>query len=64
MLTIKGSGGVSVFFPRTITFMDRIRDKVNLEELISHKYTFEKIQDAFREATKNKVNALKVMLNF
>ena len=63
-LTIKGSGGVNTFFPRTITFMDRIRDKVNLKKLISHKYTFEEIQDAFKEATENKANALKVMITF
>jgi len=63
-LTIRGSGGIKTFMPRTIIFMDRIRDKVNLKRLISHKYTFEEIQDAFKEATKNKVNALKVMLTF
>jgi len=63
-LTIKGSGGIKTFMPRTIIFMDRIRDKVNLKGLISHKYAFEEIQDAFKEATENKVNALKIMLAF
>ena len=62
-ISIYGQGGISYFMPRTITFMDRIRDKVDLTGLISHRYPFERIHDAFQVAVEKKAEALKVMLD-
>jgi threonine dehydrogenase-like Zn-dependent dehydrogenase len=44
--------------------MDQIRNKTDFKSLITHRYTFKKIYDAFDIAVKNKAEALKVMLNF
>jgi len=63
-LLITGSGGVRNFLPRTITFMDRIRDEFDFTDLISHRYPFEKLQEALDKATEDKANAFKVMINF
>ena len=63
-LSITGSGGTITFLPRTITFMDQIRNKTDFKSLITHRYSFEEIHDAFDIAVKNKARALKVMLNF
>lgn len=63
-LDITGSGGTKKFMPRTIRFMDRIKDEVNFEGLISHRYEFEEIQDAFNFAVNETDKAIKVMLNF
>jgi len=63
-LSITGAGGTKNFMPRTIKFMDRIKDKVDFINLVSHRFPFEKIHDAFEIAVKDKKNALKVMINF
>lgn len=61
-LLITGSGGVKNFLPRTITFMDRIRDNFKLTDLITHRYPFGKIHDAFKKAIEEKAEVIKVML--
>jgi len=63
-LSISGSGGTRTFLPRTIMFMDQIRDKADFKSLITHRYAFKEIYDAFDIAVKNKAEALKVILNF
>jgi L-iditol 2-dehydrogenase len=63
-IVISGQGGTSFHAPRTITFMDRIRDRVDLTKLISHRYPFEKINDAFNMAVNKRAEAVKVMLTF
>jgi len=63
-LSISGSGGTRTFLPRTITFMDQIRNKTDFKSLITYRYACKKIYDAFDIAVKNKAEALKVMLNF
>ena len=61
-LLITGSGGVKTFLPRTIVFMDRLRKEVNFTDLITHRYSFDKIKEAFEEAITNKPGAVKVMV--
>ena len=63
-LLITGAGGIKNFFPRTITFMDRIRNEFNFTDLISHRYPFEKLHEAIKKAVEDKAGAIKVMLNF
>jgi len=63
-LSITGSGGTRNFAQRTIRFMDRIRDDFNVTELISHRFSFERIHEAFEVAVAQKDKALKVMLTF
>jgi len=63
-LSITGSGGTRNFSQRTIRFMDRMRDQFDVSKLITHRFPFAKIHDAFAVAVKEKANAMKVMLNF
>jgi L-iditol 2-dehydrogenase len=63
-LRIKGSGGTDHFTPRTIRFMNKIRDKYNFKDLTSHYFKFEQIDKAFDVAVHDKKKALKVMLMF
>jgi len=63
-LSITGSGGIKNFMPRTIRFMERIRNEFDFKSLISHRYPFKEIDKAFDEALNDKKNAFKVMLNF
>lgn len=63
-LLITGSGGVRNFMPRTITFMDRIKDEFNFTDLISDRYSFDKLHTAMKKALEDKANAFKVMLLF
>jgi L-iditol 2-dehydrogenase len=63
-LSVTGSGGTRNFAQRTIRFMDRIRDRFDLKGLITHRFPFEAIDEAFEVAAKEKSGALKVMLNF
>lgn len=62
-LSITGAGGTRTFTPRAITFMDRVRDRADFRGLITHRFPFERIHDAFETAIKDKSNALKVMLD-
>mgnify|MGYP006291544083 CR=1 FL=1 len=61
-LTITGSGGTKNFAQRTIRFMDRIKDKVDITGLTTHRFGFDEIHDAFDVAVHQKAEALKVML--
>jgi len=63
-LSITGAGGTRTFLPRTIRFMDQIKKKTDFKSLITHRYAFKEIHDAFDMAVKYKAEALKVMLNF
>jgi threonine dehydrogenase-like Zn-dependent dehydrogenase len=63
-LDITGSGGTRNFARRTIRFMDRIRDRFDVTKLITHRFPFDRIHEAFDTASKEKARALKVMLNF
>jgi len=63
-LAITGSGGIKKFMPRTIRFMERIRNEFDFKALISHRYSFKEIDKAFDKAVNDKKNAFKVMLKF
>ena len=63
-LAITGSGGVKNFMPRTIRFMERVRNEFDFKALISDRYPFKEIDKAFDKAINDKKNAFKVMLKF
>jgi L-iditol 2-dehydrogenase len=63
-LSITGSGGTRAFAQRTIRFMDRIRERFDVRGLITHRFPFQRIHEAFEVAAKEKSKALKVMLSF
>ena len=63
-LAITGSGGTRNFGQRTIRFMDRMRDTFDVTKLITHRFPFAKIHEAFQVAAVQKQTALKVMLTF
>ena len=62
-LRMTGSGGTTNWFPRTIRFMSRIKDKYDFVGLVSHYYKFEDLADAM-EMARNKELSRKVMLVF
>jgi threonine dehydrogenase-like Zn-dependent dehydrogenase len=62
-LSITGSGGTKNFGQRTIRFMDQIRDMYDVRSLITHRFNFSDLHDAFDVAVNNKAEAIKVMLN-
>ena len=61
---ITGSGGTKNWFPRTIRFLSRIKDKYDFAALNTHHFKFEDIHKAFDVACNDKANARKVMLTF
>lgn len=63
-LTIKGAAGTQNWFPRTIRFMSKIKDKFDFDGLVSHKFNFKNIHEAFDFALNNKATTQKVMLTF
>jgi len=63
-LRISGSGGTSHWFPRTIRFLSRIKDKYDFAALNTHHFNFRDIHKAFEVAATDKENARKVMLTF
>lgn len=63
-LTIKGSAGTKFWFPRTIRFMSRIKNTYDFDGLVSHKFNFKEIHEAFDFALNNKAITQKVMLTF
>lgn len=63
-LSITGSGGTKNFAQRTIRFMDRIRGEYDVKRLITHRFPFERIHEAFEVAVMQTASALKVMLKF
>jgi threonine dehydrogenase-like Zn-dependent dehydrogenase len=62
-LLITGAGGIKDFTPRTIIMMDRMRKEVNFTDMITHRYPFEKIHEAFNEAINDKPGAVKVIMS-
>ncbi|MBQ9060604.1 MAG: zinc-binding dehydrogenase [Firmicutes bacterium] len=62
-LKMSGSGGTTNWFPRTIRFMSKIKDKYDFEDLVSHYYKFDDLAEAM-EMAQNKAVARKVMLTF
>lgn len=62
-MTITGSGGTSLWFPRTIRFLSRIKDKYDFAALNTC-FNFKDIHKAFDVAVHDKANARKVMLTF
>ena len=62
-LNIRGSGGTTNWFPRTIRFMSKIKDTYDFKGLVSHYYKFEDLAEAM-EMAQNKAVARKVMLTF
>lgn len=44
--------------------MDRIRDRYDVTALITHRFSFNQIHEAFKVAVEEKENALKVTLLF
>ena len=63
-LTLAGSGGTKNWFPRTIRFMSKIKDKYDFAALNTHHYDFQDIDKAFDMACHHKDIARKVMLTF
>jgi len=63
-LQISGSGGTKNWFPRTIRFMSKIKDKYDFAALNTHHYDFQDIDKAFDMACNHKDIARKVMLTF
>jgi L-iditol 2-dehydrogenase len=63
-LKMSGSGGTSLWFPRTIRFLSRIKDKYDFPSLNTHHFNFKDIHKAFDVAVHDKANARKVMLTF
>jgi L-iditol 2-dehydrogenase len=63
-LQIAGSGGTRDFAQRTIRFMDRLSVENDVTKLITHRFKFTEIHEAFKVAEEQKATALKVMLLF
>jgi threonine dehydrogenase-like Zn-dependent dehydrogenase len=63
-LSMSGSGGTDRWFPRTIRFLSRIKDKYDFASLNTHHFNFNDIHKAFDVAVHDKANARKVMLTF
>lgn len=63
-LTIKGSAGTRNWFPRTIRFMSKIKDRYDFDALVSHSFDFSQIQEAFDFTISNQATTQKVMLTF
>ena len=63
-LTITGAGGTRNFMPKTIKFMDRIRDRFDFPSLITHRFPFDRLNEAMEVACKQSAEAVKVMLLF
>ncbi|MGI6161491.1 MAG: zinc-dependent alcohol dehydrogenase [Christensenellales bacterium] len=63
-LRITGSGGTKNWFPRTIRFLSRIKDRYDFAALNTHHFEFSKVKEAMEFACHNKEIAQKVMLTF
>jgi L-iditol 2-dehydrogenase len=63
-LRLSGSGGTNKWFPKTIRFMSRIKDKYDFAALNSHHYDFFDLDKAMDLACHHKDIARKVMLTF
>jgi len=63
-LKITGSGGTKSWFPRTIRFLSRIKDKYDFAALNTHHFHFRDLNKAVEFACHNKDVARKVMLTY
>ena len=63
-LRLAGSGGTYHWFPRTIRFMSKIKDKYDFAALNTHHFPFERLEEAMDMAANHKDVARKVMLTF
>jgi L-iditol 2-dehydrogenase len=63
-LRMSGAGGTSLWFPRTIRFLSRIKDKFDFAALNTHHFKFQDINKAFDVAIHDRKSVLKVMLTF
>lgn len=63
-LRLTGSGGTKTWFPQTIRFMSKIKDKYDFAALNSHHYDFFDLVDAMDLACHHKDIARKIMLTF
>ncbi|MBR0396965.1 MAG: alcohol dehydrogenase catalytic domain-containing protein [Eubacterium sp.] len=63
-LHIAGSGGTYHWFPRTIRFLHKIKDKYDFKALNTHYFKFEDLDAAMDMACNHKDIARKVMLTF
>lgn len=63
-LNITGAGGTKDYLPKTIRFMDRIKDDFDFDKLISHRFQFEELQEGIDIAVNDPISAFKVMVHF
>lgn len=63
-LKIKGSGGTKNWMQRTIRFIDRIKDRFDIEALNSHYIPFKDLDKGMDLAVNHPEEAFKVMLTF
>ena len=61
-LMVKGSAGTRNWFPRTIRFMSKIKDRFDFDGLVSNRFAFDDILEAFQYTIDNKATTQKVML--
>ena len=61
-LRLAGECAAPRFFPRTIRFMARAKQRINYTQIVKHKFPLEKFQNAFDLAVKKKDEAVKILL--
>jgi L-iditol 2-dehydrogenase len=63
-LFIHGQAGAPFFFPRTIRFMNQARKSINYSQMITHRFPFVEVKEAFKFAEEKKTEAIKIMIQF
>jgi L-iditol 2-dehydrogenase len=63
-LFIHGQAGAPFFFPKTIRFMSQARKQIDYSQIITHRFPFAQLLDAFKFAEEKKDEAIKVMIGF
>ena len=61
-LFIHGQAGAPWFFPRTIKFMQRAKQRIDYTKIITHRFPLKDIQEAFNLASKDRSQFIKIML--
>ena len=61
-LNLQGSAGQPWFFPKTIEFLSRVKDRFDYTGIVTHTFGFADIQKAFDTAAEQKEKAVKVMV--
>jgi L-iditol 2-dehydrogenase len=61
-LNLQGSAGSPFFIPKTLTFMERVKERIDFSRFITQRFGLEDIHEAFDTAVKHKDEAIKVML--